>query len=177
MTTTTTARTNTYGAKCTDCGVWVAPGAGSLSGSRGAWITRHIGDCPSPAATPARKDAEPGYYVLADGTAIKVQQNRAKTHTYGKRLTFHGAGRRPSWDYAPGIGLSVADLTPMTAGDAAALGLSHGHCIVCLAPLGGATMSAAVSALIGYGETCARNNGWTYPKGVKAQREFIAAHA
>jgi hypothetical protein len=33
-----------------------------------------------------------------------------------------------------------------------------------------------VSAIIGYGEKCAANEGHFYPKGVKAQRAFVARH-
>lgn len=165
-------RANKYGAKCANCDGWVAAGAGTLSGSKGAWVTTHAGVCPPPRAAAA--NAEPGYYVRADGTAIVVIANRAKTRTYGKALRFPRDGGRPSWNYEPGLGISVADLKPMTAADAAEIGLSHGYCIKCCAPLGGETLSAAVSALIGYGETCAKNLGWPYPKGVVAQRAFIA---
>jgi hypothetical protein len=61
----------------------------------------------------------------------------------------------------------------MTAADAAALGLSHGYCIRCCKELGGESLSAAVSAKIGYGETCARKMGWPYPAGRVAQQEFL----
>ena len=171
----TPTRTNKFGGKCADCGAWVLPGAGTLSGSRGAWVTRHLGTCPPPKGTPT-KNAEPGYYVRpADGKAIKVvQSKRDKTRTYGKVLNFPADGSRPSWDYQPGAGISVADLRPMTAADAAEMGLSHGYCVFCCAPLGGKTLGAAVSALIGYGETCAKTQHLPYPTGVKAQRERLA---
>jgi hypothetical protein len=180
MTATRTApatRSNAYGARCADCRTWVAPGAGTLSGSRGAWVTRCAPACAAPAAprVSVSTPVAPGYYVRpADGAAIVVVANKAGTRTYGKRFTPARDGGRPSWVYAPGLGLSVADLTPMTATDAAALGLSHGYCVRCCAPLGGATLSAAVSALIGYGETCAKREGWDYPHGVAAQRARLA---
>ena len=176
--TMTATRTNRYAAPCADCGVWVREEAGVLSKSAtGKWETRHDGECPAPVAkgTPA-KNAEPGYYVRpADGRAVVVvQSKRNADRTYGKILTYPADGSRPSWDYVAGAGYSVADLRPMTAADAAAMGLAHGYCIKCCAELGGETLSAQVSALIGYGETCAKNLGWPYPRGVKAQREFIA---
>ena len=31
-------------------------------------------------------------------------------------------------------------------------------------------------ALIGYGEVCAGHRGFFYPKGVKAQRAYVAEH-
>jgi hypothetical protein len=171
----TPTRTNKFGGKCADCGAWVLPGAGTLSGSRGAWVTRHLGTCPPPKGTPT-KNAEPGYYVRpADGRAVVVVAGkRHPERTYGKVLTFPADGSRPSWDYVRGAGYSVADLRPMTAADAAEMGLSHGYCIRCCAPLGGETLSAAVSALVGYGETCAKRMGWAYPKGVAAQRARLA---
>jgi hypothetical protein len=172
-------RANKYGGKCNHCGQWVVAGAGLLTGSRATgWGTEHnpLTGCPEAKAPAA--NATPGYYVrAADGKAVVVvASKRNPERTYGKVLNFPADGSRPSWDYTPGAGYSVADLTPMTAQDAAALGLSHGYCVKCCAPLGGETLSAAVSALIGYGEICARNLGWDYPKGVVAQRAFLAEH-
>lgn len=115
--------------------------------------------------------AKPGYYVQTDGTAIQVVLNRAKTNTYAKRWT----GTR--WDYAPGVGKTLAGLEPMTGEVAARMGLASGRCIVCAKVLGGETLSAKVSALIGYGETCAGNQGWSYPKGVAAQRAYVEEHS
>ncbi len=178
-TSTATARANRFGGKCRKCTVWVAASAGLLVGCRAAgWSVEHKpGECPDAVpATTRPANAEPGYYVRpADGRAIVViQSKRNKDRTYGKELLFPADGSRPSWTYVPGAGFTVADLRPMTAADAAEMGLSHGYCIKCCAPLGGETLSAAVSALIGYGETCAKNLGWPYPRGVKAQRAFIA---
>ena len=120
------------------------------------------------ADTPAA-NAEPGFYMRGD-LAIKVQANKAKTGTYALTWTGH------SWEYAPGVGRTLAGLTPMTAQQAAALGLASGRCINCCRTLGGESTSAKVSAVIGYGETCAKHNGWEYPTGAKAQRAFLAEH-
>jgi hypothetical protein len=177
--TTTAPRTNRYAAACVDCKNWVPENAGLISkNAAGKWETRHAETCPPPRAPrgAAAKNAEPGYYVRADGTAIVVVKSKGSDRTYGKALRFPADGSRPSWNYERGLGISVADLRPMTAADAAEMGLSHGYCIKCCAPLGGETLSAAVSALIGYGETCAKNLGWFYPKGVKAQRAYVATH-
>jgi len=129
----------------------------------------------SGAARPA--NAEPGYYIRpSDGAAIVVVENKEGTRTYGKRYTPR-PGRRPEWAYERGLGISVAELKPMNAADAAALGLAHGYCIRCCAELGGDSLSAKVSALVGYGETCASREGWPYPKGVVAQRARLDAEA
>ena len=168
-------KANRFGGKCRKCQGWVPALAGALVGSKGAWGVEHnAGLCPATPEAPA-KAAAPGYYVRADGTAIKVvTSKRDKTRTYGKALRFPADGSRPSWNYEPGLGISVADLRPMTAADAAEMGLSHGYCVFCCAPLGGKTLGAAVSALIGYGETCAKTNHLPYPTGVAAQRARLA---
>lgn len=119
---------------------------------------------------------EPGYYMNATGEAYRVVPNQEGTRTYAKRLTFH-EGERPSWDYAPGAVSALGALTPMTGEDAARLGLASGYCIRCCAELGGESLSARCSALIGYGETCAKREGWDYPKGVAAQRALLAEFA
>lgn len=119
--------------------------------------------------------AGPGYYVRGAET-FRVVENKAKTATYAKRLRVYG--ERLTWEYAPGVGrdLLAEGLTPMTSEEAGRLGLLHGRCINCFRSLGGESLSAQVSALIGYGETCADNNHWHYPKGAAAQREYIATH-
>lgn len=115
------------------------------------------------------EEAKPGYYVR-DGKAFKVQTNKAGTHTYA--LVWSGT----RWDYDPGTAKNLVGLVPMTGEQAAAIGLASGRCINCSAVLGGESLSAKVAALIGYGETCAHNNGWRFPKGVAAQRAYIAQH-
>lgn len=120
--------------------------------------------------------AAEGFYVRGN-EAFKVKSNKAGTGTYA--LRFDVVGGKAMWTYCPGVGASLAaeGLEPMTAGDAARIGLSHGFCLNCCRQLGGTSLSAHVSALIGYGETCAKNNGWPYPTGVKAQRALVAQAA
>lgn len=122
--------------------------------------------------------AAPGYYVRpADGAAVVVVESKNNPgRTYGKVLVFPVGGGRPSWEYVRGAGYTVADLEPLTAEAAAKIGLAHGYCVRCCAELGGQTLSAAISALIGYGETCAKRMGWAYPKGAVAQRAYLAEH-
>lgn len=178
-------RVNRYGGKCVrpGCGQWVEADKGLALKDGARWVVEHspLTGCPAPKA-PVAPSAIPalGYYVTADGRGVKVVESKrlddaGNPRRYGLVFTPHPP-KRPSWDYVKGAGFSVAALVPMTASDAASLGLSHGHCINCCAPLGGETLSAAVSALIGYGETCAKNNAWPYPKGVAAQRAFVAEH-
>lgn len=178
-----TPKPNRYGGKCRRCNQWVEANAGSLVGSKATgWGVEHNADmCPAP-KPPAAKAEQPelGYYVRADGAGIKVVESK-RTNADG---TFRRYGlvftprvnRRPVWAYQAGAGYSVSDLKPMTAGDAAALGLAHGHCVFCCARLGGKTLSSQVAALVGYGEICANNEGLPFPKGVQAQRDYVAAH-
>lgn len=116
-----------------------------------------------------------GFYVTADGSAYKVQKTKDGARVYAKKFVVSGG--RASWDYAPGGMRGLVGLTPMTAQDAARIGLQSKFCVRCCKPLGGETLSAKVSAVIGFGETCARHEGWDYPTGVAAQREFLAASA
>lgn len=176
-------RVNQYGGKCHKCGNWLGERAGLALKIDGKWRVEHnaLTGCPAPAA-PAAPAAQPdlGYYVRADGAGIKVVASKRVNDDGTRRhygLVFTPRpGQRPTWAYVRGAGISVASLKPMSAADAASLGLSHGHCVFCCAPLGGSTLSAAVSSIIGYGEVCAATNHLPYPKGVVAQRAYIAEH-
>lgn len=117
----------------------------------------------------ARKQAEPGFYVLGD-KAFKVQSNKAGTGTYA--LVWAGS----SWEYDRGAARHLADLVPMTAEDAAKIGLASGRCIACCRVLGGASLTSRVAAVVGYGEICAGHNGWSFPKGAAAQRAFLTGN-
>lgn len=145
----------------------------ALTGGRGGTASRsieHLFNCPKAVDTVSAAEATPGYYVRG-GDAFKVQANKAGTHTYA--LVWSGS----SWDYAPGVGRNLAGLVPMTAEQAASIGLAAGRCIECCRTLGGTTVTAKAAALIGYGEICASRNGWAFPKGAAAQRAFVAERA
>jgi hypothetical protein len=174
-------RTNRFAGTCSLCRNRVAEEAGVTFKAGDKWVVQHnAGACPPPAPPKVYAQPDLGYYVRKDGAAIKVVESKrvnpdgTRRH-YGLVFTPH-EGKRPSWDYVKGAGLSVADLVPMSAHDAALLGLAHGHCINCCAPLGGKTLSSLVAARIGYGETCAANNGWPFPRGAAAQRDFLNRH-
>jgi len=116
--------------------------------------------------------AEPGFYVRADGEALRVVTTQDGKRTYAKRFVV--ADGRASWEYAPGVGATLAGLTPMDGPAAAAIGLRWNFCVRCCAALGGDTPAAKCSAIVGYGATCAKREGWPFPQGVKAQRDLIA---
>jgi hypothetical protein len=175
MTITTTARPNRFAGKCANCSQTVPAGEGILGGSRtSGWTTVHAGTCPAPVAR-AAAPTEVGIFVTPDAQAIRVVKAVHSDRLYTKRLVFSTFDGRTTMDWVYSPGLSVEGLPKMSDAQAAEVGLQCAQCINCLATLGGATTSAKVSAVIGYGEKCASNNGWHYPKGVRAQREFLAA--
>lgn len=80
--------------------------------------------------------AKPGYYVRGAEDArevLVVVENRAKTGTYAKRLEISTGGLKTTarWEYAPGVGRTLAGLEPLTVEEAARLGHMHGVCVIC----------------------------------------------
>ncbi len=102
------------------------------------------------------EQAEPGYYVAANGDFVVVVQNREKTRTYAKRLvvTETEGKKSASWEYAPGVGRTLADITPMTLAEAAQWGHAHGICAICCK-----TLTDPKSVERGIGPKCAKKVG------------------
>jgi len=111
---------------------------GGMQGSASATITALF-------ALPRKREqgeaapAQPGYYVR-DGEVFVVVENKAKTSTYAKRLVITSTvdgKRKGAWEYAPGVGRSLAaeGLAPLTVEEAARLGHLHGVCMICGKPL------------------------------------------
>lgn len=95
-----------------------------------------------------------GIHELPDGTIVNFRRNREGRGAYTLRLV---DGVR--WDYEPGLRWSISEETKMPAERAAQIGLATGVCVRCLIPL-----TDPRSVAVGYGSTCARNEGWVYPK-------------
>lgn len=95
-------------------------------------------------------DAKPGYYITDSKDLYCVVENKAKTHTYAKKLIIQA--NRGKWVYAPGAAKVLANSSPLTVEEAARLGHLHGFCVICGAPL---TTPKSVSA--GIGPTCLQN--------------------
>ena len=98
--------------------------------------------------------AKPGYFVTDAGDVIVVVSNKAKTGTYAKMLKFSvgEAGRKTArWEYAPGVGRTLAGIAPLTVAEAARLGHHHGFCVICAKAL---TDPASVER--GIGPVCAK---------------------
>lgn len=90
----------------------------------------------------------PGYYAK-EGQYYVVVMNKAKTHTYAKRLVT--SGTKVSWEYEPGAVGALGTLTPLSIEEAAAWGHLHGHCIICCRPL-----TDSKSVMNGIGPVCAK---------------------
>lgn len=95
--------------------------------------------------------AQPGYYVQGQDVFVVVE-NKAKTSTYAKRMVV--TGRTGRWEYAPGIGRTLAGLEPLTVEVAASLGRQHGVCMIC-----GRTLTDPESVARGIGPICAGRLG------------------
>ena len=94
-------------------------------------------------------EATPGYYVsLSSDVVYCVKWNKAKTHTYAVQLVING--NHAKWVYAPGIGKTLANLTPLSIDEAKRLGRLHGVCVVCAKPL-----TKPDSVELGMGAVCA----------------------
>lgn len=149
-------RPNKFAAKCADCGQQVPAGQGSLTGSRGAWVTRHLdGQCPEAATQPAGEAPE-GFHLLG-GAVIKVQRNLAGTGTYAKRLTLPTADElaadpeaNGTWDYVGGLTRQLSADTLMDLDAAKAYGKLYGFCGCC-----GRRLNKEASIEAGIGPVCA----------------------
>lgn len=119
--------------------------------------------------TPAAEELEDGVY-LHDGKIYKViHAVHGSGKQYAKVLevqrnedgttsgTFEYAGRQPL--------ASITAADRLTAEKAREYGLLYGMCVNCARDL-----TKEESIHVGYGQTCARNNGWTYP----TKKEFKA---
>lgn len=130
----------------------------NLTGGFGGSASRVLDSLfPLPAKEGAPAKAQPGYYTTAQGEVFVVVTNKAKTSTYAKRLVFTEAANgsmRPSWEYAPGLGRTLAGTEPLTADAAGALGHLHGFCIICCKAL---TDPKSVQA--GIGPVCVKRLG------------------
>jgi len=124
-----------------------------------ALITRLLAVKPSVAAPAANnQSAEPGVYVLPDGSIVKVQPNKAKTNVYALRWTVIGGERlvdategrvHGEWTYESGLIRTVVGARKMTLDEAKAFILRYGQCVRCSRHL-----KAAESVERGIGPVC-----------------------
>ncbi len=91
--------------------------------------------------------AEPGFYRQGE-EFIQVVTTRDGQRTYAKRLVVDGGSA--SWQYAPGVGRTLAGLEPATLEQAQAFGMRFGVCMVCCR-----TLTNPKSIEAGIGPVCA----------------------
>lgn len=104
---------------------------------------------------------EDGIYVLDDEIYKVVHAVHGSGQQYAKRLKVVDKGDRKkiSWDYAGKRPLhSLTSAHRMTAEHAKQFGQLYGMCVNC-----SRTLTREESIHVGYGATCASNNGWWYP--------------
>lgn len=170
---------NKFAKACESCGNDVGPGQGWCVQTPAGWRTYHkVNECGPIAAsskwastsgettpaTPALVIEPRVSYILNDGT-ICVGYLTQKGYTAMKRLEIvNGHGTLSYWQggryHAERIGGRR-----MTQEEAADLGRTYGFCCNC-----GKELTEDTSIAVGYGPTCAENNGWYYPSKAEAAR-------
>jgi hypothetical protein len=163
---------NRYPGPCTGCGHTVPAGQGLLTKGPRGYSVHHVGlsGCDAARAAAAAAPAapvntnpvtSPGMYVL-DGVFYKVQLSGVK-RLYAKEVvvTHDRSGQaKVTFVYALGVVNRLTAADKLTQAQAKEFGMNFGTCINCGAVLEDKT---GRSQLAGYGQTCARNNGWYYP--------------
>lgn len=111
------------------------------------------------ATQPAAKELEDGVYLFGDTYYMLQHAVHGSGRQYAKVITPPAVkGDRATAEYAGTAPLR--HLTPdmkLTADQAAVFGEVYGCCVSCFRPL-----TDERSKAVGYGQTCASNNGWTW---------------
>jgi hypothetical protein len=94
-------RTNRYGSKCVNCGVWVEAGVGRLTNESGRWVVSHIPPCPTPAAK-VPLSAEGSLTATATTTAPLLLDGRYTLEKSGTHRTFRLRTQSSKDDFMPG---------------------------------------------------------------------------
>lgn len=156
---------NKFAKPCTVCGGLVDTGKGWAVQTDKGWGTYHAVDQCSKSATPAtRIEVEPKRaYRCEDGT-IAIAYTTQNGHTAVRRLVVHEDGTGSLEYWKGGVSIVRATGTLLTQDEASSLGKTYGFCVCCSRPL-----SEDTSLAVGYGATCAGNNGWWYPSAKEAR--------
>lgn len=154
---------------CTLCGGFIELSKGWSVQTATGWKTYHLldecGQVSAP-ATPRIEVESKRAYRCEDGTiaiAYTTQNNRIAV----RRLVVDEDGKGGLEYWKGGVSIVRATGTLLTAEEASELGKTHGFCVCCGKPL-----SEDTSLAVGYGATCAGNNGWWYPS-TKEAREIL----
>lgn len=137
------------------------------------------------AAAPAQATAVAVGMYHRDGEFFKVKLSGAK-RPYALKVVAHptatfNADGSPHFNvefiYDRGYLARLTDADKMTFDQARQFGMMFHSCVNCGAALGGEHGTEIRSVVAGYGETCAKNNGWVYPTRKEAQAIIDATKA
>lgn len=172
---------NRYPGPCGSCGIRVPAQAGRLVKERGQWSVLHgtVQECleaqaAAEAAEPKAPATEPGMYRLGE-TFYKVQLGKRSGRPFAKRVIILPDKFRFVYEAGAIFELGADDKLSFEA--AREFGMLHGQCVNCGLPLGpqDGKEGEIRSLAAGYGQTCARNNGWPYPSKKEALAILAAA--
>lgn len=159
---------NKFAKGCALCGGLVEAGNGHAVQTSEGWKTYHrLNECGAPSTSNGTVVEPKRAYRLEDGTIAigYLTQNR---RVAVRRLVIHEDGTGSLEYWAGGTAHVRATGTPLSQEEASSLGKTYGFCVCC-----GKALSEDQSLAVGYGATCAGNNGWWYPT-AKEARDILA---
>lgn len=167
---TGTVRPNKFAGTCSKCGGHVEAGAGTLSGSKGAWKTDHV-ECPAtvvaePSDAIDLSSIPAGRYAVPNGaTRLKIEIDKPTEGNWAgwifvKDAAEYGANQRygsqkPGKLYAGRVRDELRAILADPREAAAAYGHLTGTCGMCGRPL-----EEESSVARGIGPKCAQKAGW-----------------
>jgi hypothetical protein len=155
---------NRYSKPCAKCGHLVGLSAGHAVQTANGWLTFHrINECVEGSAQTLIEVVPKHAYKCADGTvAIAYTTQNGRVAVRRLVIDEDGVGGLEYWQ--GGVSVVRSTGTLLTAEEASSLGKTYGFCICC-----GKSLSEDTSLAVGYGSTCAENNGWWYPTAKEAR--------
>lgn len=155
---------NRFGKDCQLCGGFVEVGDGHAVQTAYGWQTFHAKDKCVEVTNQSRIAVESKRaYRCADNT-IAIAYTTQNGRIAVRRLVVHEDGKGSLEYWRGGVAVVSATGSLLTQDEASELGKVHGFCICCCKDL-----SDDQSLAVGYGQTCANNNGWYYPTSKEAR--------
>lgn len=154
---------NKFGNKCALCGSFIEAGRGWAVQTSSGWATYHKKDeCVQAVDDKPRITVEPKRaYRCEDGTIAIAYLTQNRRIAVRRLVIEDGSANLVYWK--GGVDVVSRTGTLLTQEEASQIGRTHGFCCVCVKPL-----SDDKSLAVGYGQTCANNNGWYYPTNAEA---------
>lgn len=159
---------NKFAKSCTVCGGLVDTGKGWAVQTATGWGTYHaVGECGQSAPAIDRIEVEPKRAYRCDDGTVAIAYTTQNGRVAVRRLVIDDDGSAGLEYWKGGVSIVRATGTLLSAEEASQLGKTYGFCVCC-----GRDLSEDQSLAVGYGATCADNNGWYYPT-VKEAREIL----